>query len=393
MLLRHILARCRAICAVAVLLGMLISPCAIWAAVDDEVTAVGQASVENPNHKQVALRAAFSAAVEQAIGVQVSSETQVRDAQLIKDRILTRSDGLVKKWKSLREWNEAGLFSIEISAQVHQGELNKSLFLNGIDVRSVYDWIGRPRVLAVIAEEVDGKEVPLSQAQSEVESLFKSRGITVVHAQQLKAIKTRDVKLAFDRPETALSLGNRHGAEIVIVGRAVSNAGRELEVGGFKQYFYTTVLEVKAYRTSNAELLMSAYYTEKPGEESDTSALSRNDASLRSIRSLVQANSKDVVFQVVKNWFDGLSKGTNIQMVFSGIKGSELSALEKYIASLPDVTSVHRRSFNRGTGELDVDFTGQQSALVTALEENATLMLNLVSDEPHRVSFEKEKRK
>jgi hypothetical protein len=392
MFLRYILFRYRRIIAPTLLIGMILSPVTILAGTSDEVTVTGQAPVESPNHKQTALRAAFKAAVEQVIGVQVKSETLVRDAQLINDKILARSEGFVKKWKSLREWTESGLFSIEISAQVHQGELNKSLFLNGIDVESVYDWIGRPRVLVAVSEEIDGRESATTFAQTELEGLFQAKNISVVHAPQLKAINARDVKLAFDRPDAALALGNRLGAEIVIVGKSVSSHSRDLDIAGYKQIFYSTVLEVKAYRSSNAELLMSAYYAERPGEETDTSALSKNDAAFRSIRSLVRANSQDVVYRVVKKWFEGISRGSNIQIVVAGVKGSELSAFEKYIASLPDVVNVHRRSYNRGTGELDVEFTGQQSDLVSAVEGKATLSLSLVSDEPHRITFEKEKK-
>jgi hypothetical protein len=392
MFLRYLLFRYRRIIAPTLLIGMILSPVTIPAGTSDEVIATGQAPVENPNHKQMALRAAFKAAVEQVIGVQVKSETLVRDAQLINDKILARSEGFVKKWKSLREWTESGLFTIEISAQIHQGELNKTLFLNGIDVESVYDWIGRPRVLVAVSEETDGRESATTFAQTEIEGLFQAKNISVVHAPQLKAINTRDVKLAFDRPDAALALGNRLGAEIVIVGKSVSSHSRDLDIAGYKQIFYSTVLEVKAYRSSNAELLMSAYYAERPGEETDTSALSKNDAAFRSIRSLVRANSQDVVYRVVKKWFEGISRGSNIQIVIAGVKGSELSAFEKYIASLPDVVSVHRRSYNRGTGELDVEFTGQQSDLVSAVEGKATLSLSLVSDEPHRITFEKEKK-
>lgn len=372
---------------------LLFTPNALFAAELSEIMVTGQAGIELPNHKQTALREAFRNAVEQAIGVQVKSETLVRDSELIRDKILTRSDGFVKKWRTIREWTESSIYSIEIAAQVHQGELNKNLFLNGIDVQNVYDWIGRPRVLVAIAEEIDDKEVSISQAQSEIETIFRDKGISVVHSPQLKSIKSRDVILAFDKPDKALALGNRHGAEIVIVGKAISNAGRELEIGGFKQFFYSTVLEVKAYRTSNAELLMSAYYTEKPGGESDTSALSKRDASIRSIRALVQANSKDAVFRVVKNWFNGMSKGINIQFIVNGVKGSELSAIEKVISSLPDVVSVHRRSFIRGTGELEIEYTGQQNQLVSSLEENKNIIIDLVSDEPNRISFEKRKGK
>lgn len=354
----------------------------------EKVTAVGMAPLTSPDPKGAALKDAFRNAVEQALGGQVKSETLVQDARLISDRILIKSEGYVKKWHVLKETQEDGALRIEIAAFVSRGDLNKALFMNGIDVEHVYDWIGKPRLLVLISEQVDDRESPLSFAQAEVESLFMEKGVTVLSGDQIKNIRSRDVKIAFDSPDKAVALGNRYGAEIVIVGKSISRFSRAVEIAGFKQAFYSTLLEAKAYRTSNAEILMSKVYTETPGE-TDTSAMGEQDAAVRSIRHVVRTSAKDIVFQVVKNWYEGLSKSKIFQLVISGVKGSEVSAIEKYLTPLPDVINVFRRSYNRGTAEVEVEYNGDQRVLVDALENNNVVPLSLVSEEPFRCSFEK----
>src|SRR5665647_192375 len=75
------------------------------------------------NSKKEALHNAFVNAVEQAIGVQVKSETIVENAQLIKDKIYAKSDGYVKKWETVDEQKQGDLFHIKIKAWIGKGEL------------------------------------------------------------------------------------------------------------------------------------------------------------------------------------------------------------------------------------------------------------------------------
>jgi len=350
----------------------------------------GSAPVASAGYKKIALQDAFRYAVQSAIGAQVNSETVVKESALLKDRIIVKSDGYIRKYEILEESTSAGEYTVKIKAWVSATELNKDLFLNGINVDQVYDWAGKPRLMVLMTDLIDDKVSATPFIQNEMEGLFRSRGMTVIDRQQLGNIQQRDVQLAYSDPQKAVALGNRYGAEIVIVGKSVSKYSRELDVAGFRQYFYTTQLDAKAYRTSNAEVLMSQVYAD--GQDAgDTSAMGKHDAAVRSVQQVIGRNATDIVFRVVKSWYQGMTKANNYQVILSRIKGSELSLLVKQLAQGSGVVQVHRRSFNSGTAEIEIEFEGVQSALIELLEGNTVVPLALVNEEPFRFSMEKEK--
>ena len=335
-----------------------------------------------------ALKNALYQAVEKAVGVQVKSDTMVKNYQVIKDQILMRADGYVKKWEVQAEGNKADSYQMTVKAWVGRGTLNKDLYLNGIDVEMLYDWIGKPRLAVIVPDIIDGQDAHTTFAQSAIETLFKSKGIKVLSSEQLKQIKQRDAALAFDDPNKALALGQRFGADILIVGKCNSQFSRELVIDPMKMVFYTSTLQVKAYNTSNAELLTSSTYAEVPGE-TDTSAMGKADAAIRSIQNVVQTNAKDLVFQVVKHWVESSNKAALYQIIISGVQSAELAKLERSLSSLAGIKNVFRRSFNRGTAELEIETDMVQSVLVGLLEGGKTIPLDLVSEEPLRMTFEK----
>jgi hypothetical protein len=132
---------------------------------------------------------------------------------------------------------------------------------------------------------------------------------------------------------------------------------------------------------------MARTYSEAPGE-ADTSAMGKNDAAVRSIQSVVKGNTKDIVYQIVKNWYEGMSKAKSYQVIVSGIKNIELSGLIASLSSLQDVVNIVKRSYNRGTAEIDIEYNGLQTTLSAALESNLKVPLILVSEEPYRISLE-----
>mgnify|MGYP001252607948 FL=1 len=176
---------------------LIYSPCAIAVEEKDfqQITVNGRGSLTLPDPKKEALRDAFRAAVEQAVGVQVKSESLVENMTLIKDKILVNSDGYLEKWKITREKKDADFFVLEIEAWVRKGALNKDLFLNGIDVNQVYDWIGKPRILVLMADYIDGAQALTSFANTEVENLLISKGIKVLRDEQVKIIAQRDRRI------------------------------------------------------------------------------------------------------------------------------------------------------------------------------------------------------
>jgi len=357
----------------------------------DEVVVTGAAPLSGGDYKKEALKNALYNAVEKAVGVQVKSDTMVKNYQVIKDQILMRADGYVKKWEVQAEGNNAGSYQMTIKAWVGKGTLNKDLYLNGIDVEMLYDWIGKPRLAVIVPDIIDGQNAHTTFAQSAIETLFKSKGVRVLSSEQLKRIQQRDAALAFDDPDKALALGQRFGADILIVGKCNSQFSRELVIDPMKMIFYTSTLQVKAYNTSNAEILASNTYAEVPGE-TDTSAMGKADAAIRSIQNVVETNAKDLVFQVVKHWVESSNKAAVYQVIISGVQSAELAKLERSLSQVAGVQKVFRRSFSRGTAELEIETDMVQSVLTSHIESSKAVPLDLVSEEPFRMTFEKKKR-
>jgi hypothetical protein len=78
------------------------------------------------NSKDEALKSAFQNAVEQEVGVLVDSKTVIRNNKLIKNKILTYSNGFIKDYKELSANQQMGFWTVKISAIVeHQKLLSK----------------------------------------------------------------------------------------------------------------------------------------------------------------------------------------------------------------------------------------------------------------------------
>ncbi|HOD81273.1 MAG: hypothetical protein BWX88_00377 [Planctomycetes bacterium ADurb.Bin126] len=84
-----------------------------------------------------AVQAAFSQAIEQAVGVLVDAETLVKNEQVVHDQILTFSRGFVRTFEVVRRWEQDGLHHARIKALVEVGKLSEKLRGQKIAVREV----------------------------------------------------------------------------------------------------------------------------------------------------------------------------------------------------------------------------------------------------------------
>ena len=73
--------------------------------------------------KEEALKDALRAAVRQVVGEVVDGETIVKNEELVKDQILTYSDGFVPEHKVTSERHENGLLHVGIQATVQRRSL------------------------------------------------------------------------------------------------------------------------------------------------------------------------------------------------------------------------------------------------------------------------------
>jgi hypothetical protein len=129
------------------LAGMLFSPPRAWAT---EVEAVGEAAILNGNvasARNQALINAQRAAVEQGVGLILDSKTRTENFQVIKDEVLTSSQGFVTKYLVVSESQSANrqFYQVKIKADVAQNLLEDKLAA----LRILHKKMGNKRVMVI----------------------------------------------------------------------------------------------------------------------------------------------------------------------------------------------------------------------------------------------------
>lgn len=290
-------------------------------------------------------------------------------ASVLRDEIYTFSEGFVEDFQILGEQTANGVLSLQVKARVKANRLNKALFLNGLDVRKVYAWIGEPRVLIRLEETIDGENSSLHIAATSLENLFREKGIAVFRMRQGVPPENRVADSA-GRSEQSPAPGRPVDAEIVLSGRCVAQFSRALTVGSYTLNFYSTRLDIQAINGATAEVLLSASY--RSDDRTDTSAQSKFDAASQSMTNCIDRAKEDILFNIVRNWYDGFSKPTTHQLTVANVDYDQLTALKRKLMGIEGVRKVFERGYAERTAQLDVKYEGIQDGLVDAF-----LLLNL----------------
>ena len=84
------------------------------------------------------LKNALTSAVEQAVGLVVDAETIVKNESIVKDQILTFSDGYVEKYDKIKEGKrDDGLYETKIKATIKKRQLIEKLKQSDVSVKQV----------------------------------------------------------------------------------------------------------------------------------------------------------------------------------------------------------------------------------------------------------------
>jgi hypothetical protein len=116
---------------------------------EEPISASGSAPLANANTHDEALQMAFRRAIEQKVGIQVTSDTRIKNAEILYDEIYTYSEGFVEKYEITGEKVENGILTLEANIWVGANRLNKALFLTenlSLDVE--YNWLWSPDIIA-----------------------------------------------------------------------------------------------------------------------------------------------------------------------------------------------------------------------------------------------------
>ncbi len=320
-----------------------------------------------------AKRDAFRNAIEQGLGVLIQGITEMENFQVIRDKVMAQSKGLITGYKVLSRWEEDGIVKVKIRATVALSKLNDVLG------PVVIDTLGNPVLMVCVAESIDGKTPFISVSESTILSVFQNAGYHVVNPSQIDANRRREAteaSLTGDKSKL-IELAKRHDADVVISGKAMAVPYTSQVVSGQKLYGVQAQLSIEAIITQTGKVLGVAIPSvRKVG-------LSVEDAAMKGLKEAADEAARKLVYEVAYAMLGQTGKGIagrTIQVRIEGLNFTQARKIKGEMEKFKGVVGVYQRSFVDGNLVVDVNIEGNAEDLAVRLEELGLEVVNFTAN-------------
>ncbi len=342
---------------VIVLLSFVV-PCSLLAqdshqdsdAEGKKVVVTGTGENGSAKGRDQALDDALRRAVEQGVGVYITSETTVEQMMLVEDRIYSESRGYIREYTIVREGEKNGLYEVQISAVVKMAKLAKDLESIGIIIRKKQN----PRIMVVLySREVDSSFFGVAlqgnrNAENQIEGILLAKGFQAVDAGQVKRKKQIEAILLQDDPAMANKLAKDFGAEVLVEGEVRREFAGDRRVMGRSMRFFSNEIRLKAFETDTGKLLFSGFQTRPPSGVEATLPLEEATAKL----------TAEMISGILEQWRKDVYQASNFQLILSGASYGEMSNVLERVREIRGVGAVTLRSYQSGIAQINVNFKG-----------------------------------
>lgn len=311
--------------------------------------------------KQEALLQAKRAAVEEGIGIVLSSQTEVENFMLKKDTVITQSFGAVRSFSVLQEAQEGNAWHISISAVVSLDSITADLMA----LKILLVAMDKPRTMVLIQEEGG------HNAESAVIDFLQGKGFELIDPAQAAALMAKDdpfIRQAINGdPVAAAKLGADNGAEYVMVGSVKKSllANEILNSSGMKSG--QASLTAKVVNCSNGRIVASKSATGAAVHVDEN--IAQSQAAGKAATNLMD---KKLFEAMITSFQDTVNNGANYDIVINGVKSYGLQkSTTKALEITEGVVSVTRRNFGGGRLEISVLFKGSVESFCDRVDSKA----------------------
>lgn len=309
------------------------------------------------NH-QIAVQDALRAAVEQAAGTLISSETAMKNQQILTDIIYTRSEGYVRDYQIIRSDVSQALTTVVIRAKVDT-EANSPLMTRLQQHKLIDIGLGDPR-LAVLIYDPSGRSSAENGAGNAIIAKLAAAG--------LQNIVDTPWSSQTGLPSgygAALDFARNHNIVYLILGQArIEHAG---SWGGFRNV--QAALQLRVIRADSGEIVAAATFQDGGADLTETAA---------AVKALAAAGDQAGEFaaQALLSYSQQTRKKSTL--VVAGIASYEdLVSLEKQIAAIRGVNGVTVRSFHNDTAILSVYSATNAASLARQLAADPAIAFTI----------------
>jgi hypothetical protein len=337
-----------------------------------EVIANGRGAIINNDEAKAeddAIASALRNAVEQVIGTMIQSDVLVQNYQTLEDRIYSQSAGYVERYQVLSKKREGEyILAVTIQAVVRKGNLKDNLNALGLLMTRK----GKPRLMIIVDEKnMDTHyyswSIDMNTTENEVMNKLLELGFPFVDKEAAMRKIEKDMVIATLEGDAtaAVSLATQSGAEVLIVGKAVSKAasGGPSALRQAGMVSCQASINLRALRADDGTILATA------SEQAAAAHIDHLTGGTLALKKAAELVSEDLSSKIVDRWQKDVYSGTTINLRLLNVE--TYSDLVKVKNMLPyyvrGVQNVYQRDFSKNTALFDLDVRGTANQVAEEL--------------------------
>ena len=311
-------------------------------------------------------------AVEQGVGLLISSSSVIDHFQLLSDRVYSQAEEFIHDYKVLTESKSGRYYRLVVRATLSMKALHDKLQDIGILMTNEK----RPSVLLLLSEQNIGQTSPrYSWARSSFGGLplavedtlagyLRKKGFVIVNPETLEGLVINlwpgygELELS---DEAAAKLAEQVGAEVVIVGRAFARLSGN--VLGTDMKSVEAEMSGRAIEANNGMVVASS--------EATGAAVHANEmvASTEALTLAASGVAEELSRQLAANWGGEAGEWVLVELVVKGIK--EYRDFIKFRTTIskevPGIKNVYLKAIKAGEAKMDVEVKGDSRMLADEL--------------------------
>jgi hypothetical protein len=311
-----------------------------------------------------AKRQARRKAVEEGAGVLVTSNSIMRNYQLIADEIATTAKGVIldEQWGPLEPGKTPSTKQIRLVAKVSPDAIPDSIC-------SVMKQNHDPKVALVFVEK-NGDEDKWSTERGLIEATFANAFVESCFTLVEPGVKVTEVSANGDLPKATIDeIVKNVDAQYIVLGAGklikAKQAPGSVLVGGMNSYSVSASL--KLINTSTSEIEAVATKQLQVMGISPEKALERNDAKVKT--TLTGAILDDLLGKIAKRWTSDMVNAARVSVLVQGMPNMKASvAFKDLVAKAIAGARIEQRQVKGGQGSYDIEVDGGAERLAEAIE-------------------------
>ena len=312
-----------------------------------------------------ALDQALRNVVESQVGVFITSDTMVHNYVLIRDKILSRSEGYIDHYSIVDQGVRSGglEYFVIVEAMVKKGRLTTKLQEMGL----LHVLKEKPKLMILIEEKNMGVFGStgwenVSEAETTLMELFLEKEFNVVDPSTIRSNVNREKALRIIEGDNraAAIIGLQYGAQLAIIGKAISKNASGGRLKGTKLQSIQAVVTARVVETDSGKVIASR------SERSSKAHIDEVIGGSLAIRKASKKLAQKLMDQIVSKWQkDVYGSSRELILTINGLVSYlHLDCILDFLENeVQGIKNVYQRSYTGGVAELALDYAGKTRAL------------------------------